>query len=849
MDKLVLLDSNSLLNKAFYAIPPLNSKSGQPTNAVLGYLNMLIKIIKDVSPTHIIATFDVKAPTFRKLIYADYKAQRKPMPEELASQLPLVKEMLTKMNISIMELAGYEADDVIGTLAKQCEFETIIVTGDKDSLQLISDTTTVMLAKRGISEVIEYTPNRLLEDGLTPSQIIDLKSLMGDASDNIPGVAGVGEKTAMNLLAQYGNLDNIYGHIEELKGAVKQKLENNKETAYLSYRLATINVDVPIEFLESECLLQYPFDVSLQPFLEELNFKSALSRMEFKGESAPKVAIMRDIVKMEIDTMLDFDELIDNIKTNGRVAIYLSANSMTFAINENIEYTVKQPDGFLGGGIDYDYVIKQCRYLACCEEIVTIFSDSKAMMHYFGLGDFNAFEDISIKAYLLDATKTYKDVESILIAYGYSTDSIVSAIYEIDNKLSQLVIDTELDKLYRDVELPLVNVLYSMEKNGIMVDKELMNSLSEQYSIDLKRISNEIYNMAGENFNINSPQQLSIILFDKLNLKHGKKNKTGNYSTNVDILESLKFDHPIIDMILEYRSIAKLQSTYIIGLESLLDINNRLHTNFKQNLTATGRLSSTEPNLQNIPIRKPEGRKLRKMFIASPGNKLVAADYSQIELRLLAHFSADDRLCLAYRNNEDIHRYTASLIFHIPFDSVSNDMRSRAKAVNFGIIYGISDFGLASDVGCSLSEAKDFISSYFETYPMVKKYLDSSVEYARNNGYVKTILGRIRYIPDIKSGNANIRNFAERVAMNMPLQGSASDIIKLAMVSVYNELCRRKLKAKLLLQVHDELLIDCPVDEVEIVSKILNDCMENAVQLLIPLIAEVKMGDNWYETK
>lgn len=851
MEKLVLLDSNSLLNRAFYALPPMSAVDGTPTNAVYGYINMLMKIIKDAKPTHIVATFDLKAPTFRKKMYTEYKAQRKPMPEELALQLPLMKEVLTAMGIEIIAIEGYEADDVIGTLARKCPFETIIVTGDRDSLQLVSDTTKVWLTKRGITEIVEYDIPRLAEDGLTPAGVIDLKSLMGDTADNIPGVPGVGEKTAMKLLADYGNLDGVYAHIDEQKGKLKEKLETNKDLAYLSYQLATINQDSPVEFEAEKCKLNMPFDISLRELFKKLNFKSLVDKFEYVGEVEVKKAEETFTVdkaeKVVIDNREDFQKLIDNIVKIGKFSIYL--DKFTYiSIGDGKEYEVIIAFDLLSDGLGFDEVIDGINSLFMDENVKVVGYDIKTLLYQYKATSIVNYDDIALKVYLLDSNRNYKNFSEVKMDYNIEYADNATSLLALDEYLETLLVEKKLDKLYHDIELPLVTVLFDMETTGCRVDTELKEELRVKFSDELMALTTEIYKF-NDNvpFNINSPKQLSELLFDKLGLKHGKKNKNG-YSTDVEVLKSLQNDSEVIPLILRYRELSKLLSTYIDGLTPLIH-NGRVHTVFKQNVTATGRLSSTEPNLQNIPVRRAEGRELRKMFVASDGCKLVCADYSQIELRLLAHLSGDPVLIGEFESGHDIHASTASRAFGVPIEEVTPEMRRQAKAVNFGIIYGISAFGLANDIGISNYQAKNFIDKYFDMYPSVKGFMDGNVKFAKEHGYVSTIMGRIRYIPEIKSTNYNVRSFGERVAMNMPLQGSASDIIKKAMIDVANSLKNGGYKARLILQVHDELLIDCPENEVEAVSKLLGDCMQNVAELKVKLIADVSVGNNWLEAK
>ena len=847
MDRLVLLDSNSLINRAFYALPPMTTHDGTNTNAIYGYMSMLNRIIADLKPTHIVATFDVHAPTFRKQMYDEYKAGRKPMPEELREQMPLLKELLQSMNIKVLEMAGYEADDLIGTLAKS-SLDTYIVTGDKDSLQLVSDTTTVWLTRRGVSDVIEYTPERLLEDGLKPSQVIDLKALMGDKSDNIPGVPGVGEKTAKDLLAKYDNVEGIYSHIDEIKGKLKEKLENNKAMCKLSYDLATINTNVPIELSRDECMLVNPYNANSKKMLESLRFKTMVERLEFRDEGG-------EVVENKSNDTFDVIEIdsSDNMRKimleAPNIAINIG-NTIEFATT-NTNYVVKIQEGFLDNGVSMVDVLGIFKEIFENKNIKKVVYDLKAIMRYFHDNNVDIMpqntDDIMLKAYLIDPNINYKDVTKLLERYDQDGDSIAISIARADK-----IVDSDMTKslysLYSDIELPLLYVLYDMEMSGFRVDGAMLQELKKDFKARIDELSDSIKTMAGRDFNINSPKQLGEVLFVDMGLKGGKKTKTG-YSTNVEALSSIMFEHPIIPMILKYRDVQKILSTYIEGMEPCINSDGKIRTTFKQAVTATGRLSSTEPNLQNLPIRKSEGRIIRKMFVASEECTLVTADYSQIELRLMAHLSGDETLIKAYNDGVDIHALTASKVYGVDVSEVTSDMRRDAKAVNFGIIYGISDFGLAGDLGVPVYKAKEFINKYFETYPKVKEYIDNIVESAKRDGMVTTMYGRVRQIPELKSSNYNMRMFGERVAMNTPLQGSASDIIKLAMLKVARELEKGGYKAKLIMQVHDELIVDTPLGEVDRVKVLLKDAMESVADLKVKLVADVAVGDNWLEAK
>lgn len=854
MDRLILLDSNSLINRAYYALPNLSTHSGQFTGAIFGYMNMLMKIVSTYDPTHIIATFDRKAPTFRKSMYDGYKATRKPMPTELASQLAPLKEILAAMNIPILEMDGYEADDIIGTLAKRFAVETYIVTGDKDSLQLIDDTTTVLLTKKGITEIAFYDEKMLAGEGLAPSQIIDLKSLMGDASDNIPGVAGVGEKTARDLLAKYGTLDGVYTHIDEIKGKLQEKLVNSKDMAYLSYDLATINVHSPVEFDDLDKAKFKPvFSAEVKRLLKALELTKIADRMTFDGEESESAARQAEVflpqVK-DIDSLDGLGEVISHIIIKGKFAFSLSRR-ITVATDEEC-FNIVIADNLFGEGINYSEFIDAMKGVFESADIIKVCYDLKNNMHVLsndGVDIVGAQSDVLLKAYLVDANRNYKSEQELFNAYNLPEGEEAALIYYIDNIIDKELEEKNLVKLYQDVELPLVGVLFDMEKQGFSVDVDVLNDLNKKFSAELDGLLSEIMELAGKPFNVNSTQQLASVLFEDLGLKTGKKTKRG-YSTNVDVLNSIKNQHPIVPLILRQRELAKLKSTYLDGMLPLIDSKKKIHTIFKQTVTSTGRLSSTEPNLQNIPIRKSDGKLIRKMFVASEGNVLVCADYSQIELRLMAQFSGDKTMIDAFNNNIDIHRTTASKVFGVPIEMVTDEMRRQSKAVNFGIIYGISDFGLSEDLGVPVYMARDFIAGYFATYPKVKEYMDKCVEIAKEQGYVTTYLNRRRDIPELKATNYNVRSFGERVAMNMPLQGSASDIIKVAMLKVHKALKEGGFKAKLIMQVHDELIIDCPVDEEESVHRLLVENMQNITpDFDVKLIADCSSGKSWLEAK
>lgn len=847
MQTLVLLDSNSLINRAFYALPPLTNRQGQQTGAIFGFVNMFLKLVDKYKPDYVVAAFDRKAPTFRKKMFEGYKATRKPMPEELASQLEPLKRLLRAMKVQIAEIDGYEADDILGTLSKRSKCRTYIVTGDRDSLQLIDDKTTVLMTKKGISEIVEYDEARLKEDGFTPSQIIDLKSLMGDSSDNIPGVAGIGEGTATKLLAEYGTLDNVYAHIDETKGALNRKLTEGKESAYLSYKLATIDRDCPIETVPEDMPFSQTYGEEVRDILLEFEFGKIADRLNFTATE--KKAETPAVKTVQIEDEAGLFEALDRIKDGGILAFDISQR--IFIGGSGVSYEVVISDNLLGEGVDYNAFVRALKPLVEDEDVRKICFDKKTYMHLFApyyVTVKGVCDDVMLKAYLCDSNRNYKSLSALATAYAINGEDGAAALVALDDILDGEMKEKEQEKLYKELELPLVDVLYSMENAGFKVDRKYLDELNGELTAEIEKLAAEITDLAGEPFNINSTQQLARILFEKLGLKHGKKTKKG-YSTNVEVLESLKNEHPIIPAILQYRELVKLKSTYLDGMLPLIDKNGRIHTVFKQAVTATGRLSSTEPNLQNIPIRKESGKRIRKMFVPADGNVLVCGDYSQIELRLMAHMSGDKTMIEAFNAGEDFHRSTAAKLFGVPFDAVTQDMRRSAKAVNFGIIYGISDFGLSEDLGISVPQARRYMQNYFATYPDVKRFMEDCVAFAKANGYVKTLYGRKRYIPELQASVYSTRAFGERVAMNMPLQGTASDIIKAAMIEVDKKLKEGGYKAKLIMQVHDELIIDCPLSEKDEVGKLLKTCMQNVAELSVPLIADVGSGENWLEAK
>lgn len=866
MKKLLILDSNSILNRAFYGVRYLSAKDGTPTNAIYGFLNILLKLIKEQEPDYICAAFDVKAPTFRHKQYEGYKAQRKPMPEGLAAQMPLAKDVLRAMGVTILEKEGYEADDIIGTVARLCEESEIscfIATGDKDDLQLASDKTKVILTvtKSGYNETIIYDDKAVKEKyHVTSTEFIDVKALMGDPSDNIPGVKGVGEKTAMSLIEKHHSIEYIYENIDDigLKGAMLQKMKDGREMAFMSKELATINRNTPIEFNAEECVFDgFENNGELYEILKRLELNSIIKKLDLSGG---------DNVKENEDIFKDFSYQVGdkNMISGDKVTVVLDFdgdNISSAAVGAGNNAVVLNEQDDIKELLEDDSIAK------------VMFDVKEAIVKLNGRIDIkNISDDTAIAAYLVDPAKNEYTIEKLASEYfgtviekpevkqlslldDVETDrseylaKCAVALGVLNERIGDKIKENGQEKLYNEVELPLVTVLAHLEINGFLVDDNQLKEFADKLGEKIDALTNEIYMLAGEEFNINSPKQLGVILFEKLELKPVKKTKTG-YATNADVLEKLRDKHPIVNFIMEYRQLAKLKSTYCDGLRAVVNPNtHRIHSVFTQTVTVTGRLSSTEPNLQNIPTRTELGREIRKMFVAKEDYVLVDADYSQIELRVLAHIANDETMINAFRNNEDIHAVTASQVLGIPLEDVTKEQRSSAKAVNFGIVYGIGEFSLAQDLHISVKEAKAYIESYLEKYHGVRNYMESIKEQAKKDGYVKTMLNRIRYIPELKSPNYNIRQFGERVALNTPIQGTAADIIKLAMVRVDNRLINEGLKSKLILQVHDELIVEAHKDEVDKVKQILSEEMQGAMELNVPLKVDMSTGHSWYDAK
>lgn len=876
MNKLLLIDGNSIMNRAFYGIPDMTTNDGRHTNAIYGFLNIILKVIEEEQATHICVAFDLKKKTFRHEMYEAYKGTRKGMPEELHEQMPRIKEILQAMHIRIVEQEGFEADDLIGTLSKKGEregFAVTILSGDRDLLQLATDTVLVRIpkTKHGKTEVEDYYAKNVVETyGVTPLIFIDMKGLMGDTSDNIPGVPGIGEKTAAKLLAEYGDLDGVYAAVDSMKASrMKQNLIENKDLAYLSKTLATIKLDCPIPFEFSEATYHDPFNAEAYTLFEDLELKSFYKRFSVEKKE-----------ELTFETVL-----IDDIDGyNALLAKLQKAKEVSFA-------WITQDGEALGVAVCMDlehvYLIRFMMFITeamVADNLLALSRDYQvqlACMHVKKLLSFLDFHeedavfDAGLAAYLLQPNQSEYEYDTLAKVYldvtlpsekemlgkeklGYFSfedervqkwmayQAIVP--YKIKSVLREKLKETGMESLYDEMELPCLYALYEMEKNGIRVDGEALHQYGKKLRTRIEELTAEIHAMAGEEFNINSPKKLGEILFEKLGLKNGKKTKTG-YSTSAEVLEKLKNAHPIIPKILEYRQLTKLNSTYAEGLTGYIRADGRIHGKFHQTVTVTGRISSADPNLQNIPTRMPLGREIRKVFIPEEGSVFVDADYSQIELRVLAHMSGDAALIAAYKADEDIHAITASQVFDVPLDQVDSTLRRKAKAVNFGIVYGISSFGLGQDLDISRKEAEGYIEKYFATYGKVKEFLDRTVEDAKKNGYTVTMFGRRRPIPELASSNFMTRSFGERAAMNAPVQGTAADIIKIAMVRVNRRLKEEHLQSKLVLQIHDELIIETKKEELEIVQKILVEEMMHAADLTVPLLVDANVGDSWYDAK
>ena len=880
-EKIVLIDGHSILNRAFYGIPELTNSEGLHTNAVYGFLNILFKILDEEKAQYLAVAFDLKAPTFRHKMYAEYKGTRKAMPEELREQVPIMKEVLSAMGVPLLMKEGYEADDLLGTIAGQAEragLEVSIVSGDRDLLQLATDKVQIRIpkTKRTGTEIENYYAADVKEKYLvTPTEFVDVKALMGDASDNIPGIPGVGEKTATKIISEFGSIENAHDHLEEIKpNKAKLSLEEHYDLAVLSKTLAKINTESPVTLDLQAAKLTDLYTPEAFTWMKKLEFKNLLSRFHVeapKDEAADhfELADTREkaekfLEKAAKTESFGFAWIEEKDKIYG-LALSLGDEGTAFLLAEG---------SFDENGLALDFLRDHLEELLVYGKTAAVL-DLKSQLDLFTVPDREKLFDLSIGAYLVNPLKDHYPYEDIAKEYldqlipgraelfgkdplekakengevfakwaCYQAYVAAAALEPVLAKLREM----EMEHLFRDIEMPLVYTLRDMERAGISVEAEALKTYGDQLAGRIRELETAIYEQAGETFNINSPKQLGVILFEKMQLPGGKKTKTG-YSTAADVLEKLAPEHPIVASILEYRTLAKLKSTYADGLAGFIGPDGRIHSTFNQTITATGRISSTEPNLQNIPVRMELGRLIRKVFVPKPGCVFVDADYSQIELRVLAHLSRDERLIQAYRDAEDIHRITASQVFHIPFDEVTPLQRRNAKAVNFGIVYGISSFGLSQDLSISRKEASEYIEKYFETYPGIKSFLDGLVENAKKNGYVTTLYGRRRPMPELKSSNFMQRSFGERVAMNAPIQGTAADIIKIAMIHVSERLKKEQLKSRLILQVHDELLIEAEESELEQVKTILREEMQGAAELSVRLEIDMHTGKNWYEAK
>ena len=882
-EKILLVDGHSIINRAFYGVTDLTNSEGLHTNAIYGFLNTLFKVLEEEKPDYLTVAFDVKAPTFRHQMYDAYKGTRKPMPAELHEQVPVLKDVLHAMGIATMEKAGLEADDLLGTVAKRSEalgMEVTVLSGDRDLLQLATEHIRIRLPKTkgGVTETENYNTQDVIDRyQVTPLQIIELKALMGDSADNIPGVPGIGEKTATNLIVQYGNIENAYAHVEEIKpNRAKNALQEHYDMAVMSKALATINIDCDYDYDWDMAKLGNIYTQEAYALIKRLEFKNMLSRFQVDAPANDKI---EKTFRM-IEDFGEADQVLNKAAAALRLAFAIHREedeilSLSLTLSEKETYVIP-----VAGFVTADWLLGRLgEIFAKVPEIATLkLKEELKCLAAHGVNvdkkQQGAFLDAEIAAYLLNPLKDSYAYEELAREYAgltipsyaelFGKDKLTKVLEEktgafrIYGGYSSYVLyqsmpvllahlqETGMEDLYRTMEMPLVWTLFGMEQEGVRVDAQALKSYGDELAVRIGELETRIYKEAGETFNINSPKQLGVILFDKMGLKGGKKTKTG-YSTSAEVLEKLAPECPFVADILEYRQLTKLKSTYADGLTAYIGPDERIHTTFQQTITATGRLSSVEPNLQNIPIRMELGRQIRKVFIPKDGCVLVDADYSQIELRVLAHMSGDENLIHAYREAQDIHRLTASQVFHIPFDEVTDLQRRNAKAVNFGIVYGISSFGLSQDLSISRKEAQEYIQKYFETYPKIKEFLDSCVTEAKEKGYARTMFGRRRPMPELKSSNFMQRSFGERVAMNAPIQGTAADIIKIAMIRVDQRLKAEGLKSRLLLQVHDELLLEASTEELDAVEQILSEEMEGAAELSVPLEIDMKQGENWYE--
>ena len=868
--KIVLIDGHSILNRAFYGLPDLTNAEGLHTNAIYGFLTIMFKLLEEEKPEYLTVAFDVHAPTFRHKMYAEYKGTRKPMADELRQQVPVIKEVLRAMGVKTIECAGLEADDLIGTLSNRCEnegMEVTVISGDRDLLQLATEHVKIRIpkTKQGKTEIEDYYAKDVEERyQVTPKEFIDLKALMGDTADNIPGVPSIGEKTATKIITQYHSIEEAHEHVDELKPPRASKaLSEHWDLAMLSKELATINVKADFPYELSEAKLGNLYTEEAYIFFQKLEFKNLLSRFDVSAP-ANKVEDGFKIITSKSEAEKVFVQA-EEASTIGAVifkdlenvlplfADQAGLGGIGLCFSKEESYCIKVEKDITG-----EWLLKKLADVAEKAETYAMFHLKESMEQVTIRNQANCF-DVSVAAYLLNPLKnnyTWEDVarEHLGLMIDEKIDQDMKACYESYvnyasvEVLRQKLRDTKMDTLFRNIEMPLVFTLFDMEQNGIRVEADALKQYGDQLAGKIAELEKEIYEEAGETFNINSPKQLGVVLFENMKLPGGRKTKTG-YSTAADVLEKLAPEHPVVAKILEYRQYTKLKSTYADGLANYIQDDGRIHGKFNQTITATGRISSTEPNLQNIPVRMELGRLIRKVFIPEEGYRFVDADYSQIELRVLAHCSGDEHLIQAYKEQSDIHRITASQVFHIPFDEVTPQQRRNAKAVNFGIVYGISSFGLSQDLSITRKEAAKYIDDYFATYPGIKTFLDHAVTHAKEEGYVVTLFGRRRPVPELSSSNFMQRSFGERVAMNSPIQGAAADIIKIAMIRVNQRLKDQKMKSRLVLQVHDELLIEAYEPELDEVQNILKEEMEHAAELKVPLEIDMHTGDNWYEAK
>ena len=868
--KIVLIDGHSILNRAFYGLPDLTNAEGLHTNAIYGFLTIMFKLLEEEKPEYLTVAFDVHAPTFRHKMYAEYKGTRKPMADELRQQVPVIKEVLHAMGVKTIECAGLEADDLIGTLSNRCEnegMEVTVISGDRDLLQLATEHVKIRIpkTKQGKTEIEDYYAKDVEERyQVTPKEFIDLKALMGDTADNIPGVPSIGEKTATKIITQYHSIEEAHEHVDELKPPRASKaLSEHWDLAVLSKELATINVKADFPYELSEAKLGNLYTEEAYIFFQKLEFKNLLSRFDVSAP-ANKVEDGFKIITSKSEAEKVFVQA-EEASTIGAVifkdlenvlplfADQAGLGGIGLCFSKEESYCIKVEKDITG-----EWLLKKLADVAEKAETYAMFHLKESMEQVTIRNQANCF-DVSVAAYLLNPLKnnyTWEDVarEHLGLMIDEKIDQDMKACYESYvnyasvEVLRQKLRDTKMDTLFRDIEMPLVFTLFDMEQNGIRVEADALKQYGDQLAGKIAELEKEIYEEAGETFNINSPKQLGVVLFENMKLPGGRKTKTG-YSTAADVLEKLAPEHPVVAKILEYRQYTKLKSTYADGLANYIQDDGRIHGKFNQTITATGRISSTEPNLQNIPVRMELGRLIRKVFIPEEGYRFVDADYSQIELRVLAHCSGDEHLIQAYKEQSDIHRITASQVFHIPFDEVTPQQRRNAKAVNFGIVYGISSFGLSQDLSITRKEAAKYIDDYFATYPGIKTFLDHAVTHAKEEGYVVTLFGRRRPVPELSSSNFMQRSFGERVAMNSPIQGAAADIIKIAMIRVNQRLKDQKMKSRLVLQVHDELLIEAYEPELDEVQNILKEEMEHAAELKVPLEIDMHTGTNWYEAK